>query len=160
MLHDDPDGAQMVAWTTTPWTLPSNLSLCVHPEMIYVKVRCSSRDRIQPGHNHVGDTRGICVSTGTQKLCVAALLAQVRNPDSGATYILLEERLGELPGALGKPAKKDKKGKKSDEPAVPPFQVPYHQETSLTRIKSTLFPTAYAAGLVPCPRLLSDFMLK
>lgn len=40
MLDDDPDQAQMVAWTTTPWTLPSNLSLCVHPEMTYVRVRC------------------------------------------------------------------------------------------------------------------------
>jgi isoleucyl-tRNA synthetase len=27
-----------VAWTTTPWTLPSNLALCVHPEMEYVKI--------------------------------------------------------------------------------------------------------------------------
>ena len=27
------------AWTTTPWTLPSNLSLCVHPEIEYVKVK-------------------------------------------------------------------------------------------------------------------------
>ena len=27
-----------VAWTTTPWTLPSNLALCVHPELEYVKV--------------------------------------------------------------------------------------------------------------------------
>ena len=27
------------AWTTTPWTLPSNLSLCVHPEIDYVKVK-------------------------------------------------------------------------------------------------------------------------
>ena len=38
-LDDDPDGAAMVAWTTTPWTLPSNLALCVNPEMIYLKVR-------------------------------------------------------------------------------------------------------------------------
>ncbi|HXH29807.1 MAG TPA: isoleucine--tRNA ligase [Bacteriovoracaceae bacterium] len=29
----------LAAWTTTPWTLPSNLSLCVHPEIDYVKVR-------------------------------------------------------------------------------------------------------------------------
>ena len=28
-----------VAWTTTPWTLPSNLALCVHPELEYCKVR-------------------------------------------------------------------------------------------------------------------------
>ncbi len=27
------------AWTTTPWTLPSNLTLCVHPEIEYVKVK-------------------------------------------------------------------------------------------------------------------------
>lgn len=27
------------AWTTTPWTLPSNLSLCMHPEIEYVKVK-------------------------------------------------------------------------------------------------------------------------
>ena len=29
----------MLAWTTTPWTLPSNLALCVHPAMQYVKLR-------------------------------------------------------------------------------------------------------------------------
>eukprot|EP00854_Cymbomonas_tetramitiformis_P009847 gene9847-11662_t len=38
-LKGDPDGAAMVAWTTTPWTLPSNLALCVHPEFDYVKVK-------------------------------------------------------------------------------------------------------------------------
>ena len=27
-----------VAWTTTPWTLPSNIALCVHPTMEYVKI--------------------------------------------------------------------------------------------------------------------------
>jgi isoleucyl-tRNA synthetase len=27
------------AWTTTPWTLPSNLALCVHPDIEYVKVK-------------------------------------------------------------------------------------------------------------------------
>ena len=38
-LDDDPDDAQLVAWTTTPWTLPSNLSLCVNPAFEYVKAR-------------------------------------------------------------------------------------------------------------------------
>ncbi|MDO5041528.1 MAG: isoleucine--tRNA ligase [Peptoniphilus sp.] len=28
-----------LAWTTTPWTLPSNVSLTVHPDVEYVKVR-------------------------------------------------------------------------------------------------------------------------
>lgn len=36
-LDDEPD-VSIVAWTTTPWTLPSNLSVCVHPDLIYVKV--------------------------------------------------------------------------------------------------------------------------
>jgi hypothetical protein len=31
-------GSSLVAWTTTPWTLPSNLALCVHPEFDYVQV--------------------------------------------------------------------------------------------------------------------------
>lgn len=38
-LLADADGAQLLAWTTTPWTLPSNLSLCVNPEMIYVRIK-------------------------------------------------------------------------------------------------------------------------
>merc|ERR1711871_740910 len=37
-LIDEPD-VSLVAWTTTPWTLPSNLALCVNPEMDYVKIR-------------------------------------------------------------------------------------------------------------------------
>lgn len=28
----------LIAWTTTPWTLPSNIGLCVHPTLQYVKV--------------------------------------------------------------------------------------------------------------------------
>lgn len=28
-----------LAWTTTPWTLPSNVALCVNPSLEYVKVR-------------------------------------------------------------------------------------------------------------------------
>ncbi|GMJ13010.1 hypothetical protein like AT4G10320 [Hibiscus trionum] len=35
----DPDNAAFVAWTTTPWTLPSNLALCVNAKFVYVKVR-------------------------------------------------------------------------------------------------------------------------
>lgn len=35
----DPQNAAFVAWTTTPWTLPSNLALCVNANFVYVKVR-------------------------------------------------------------------------------------------------------------------------
>ena len=33
------EDAYFLAWTTTPWTLPSNLGLCVNPEITYVKVK-------------------------------------------------------------------------------------------------------------------------
>ena len=32
------EDAYILAWTTTPWTLPSNVALCVNPEETYVKV--------------------------------------------------------------------------------------------------------------------------
>jgi len=41
-LVSDPKTA-FLAWTTTPWTLPSNLALAVHPEITYVKV-CKTRE--------------------------------------------------------------------------------------------------------------------
>lgn len=33
------EDAYFLAWTTTPWTLPSNTALCVNPEETYVKVK-------------------------------------------------------------------------------------------------------------------------
>ena len=36
-----------LAWTTTPWTLPSNLALCVNPDESYVKVKSPD------GHTYV-----------------------------------------------------------------------------------------------------------
>lgn len=33
------EDASFLAWTTTPWTLPSNLALCVNPKLDYVKVK-------------------------------------------------------------------------------------------------------------------------
>ena len=35
-----------LAWTTTPWTLPSNLALAVHPEADYARVRLDSETLI------------------------------------------------------------------------------------------------------------------
>ncbi len=33
------EDAYILAWTTTPWTLPSNVALCVNPDEEYVKVK-------------------------------------------------------------------------------------------------------------------------
>ncbi len=35
------EDAYFLAWTTTPWTLPSNLALCVNPQETYVKVKAA-----------------------------------------------------------------------------------------------------------------------
>ena len=35
------EDAYFLAWTTTPWTLPSNLALCVNPEETYCKVKAA-----------------------------------------------------------------------------------------------------------------------
>jgi isoleucyl-tRNA synthetase len=38
--------ASVWAWTTTPWTLPSNLALAVNPSVEYVKVRIAERGEV------------------------------------------------------------------------------------------------------------------
>ncbi|KAG9018566.1 isoleucine--tRNA ligase [Tulasnella sp. 427] len=43
-LVDDPK-TSLLAWTTTPWTLPSNLALCVHPDFTYLKIHDETRDQ-------------------------------------------------------------------------------------------------------------------
>ena len=35
------EDAYILAWTTTPWTLPSNVALCVNPEYTYAKVKAA-----------------------------------------------------------------------------------------------------------------------
>ncbi|RJG40050.1 isoleucine--tRNA ligase [Motilimonas pumila] len=39
------EDAYIAAWTTTPWTLPANLALCLHPEFEYVKVQVTGFDK-------------------------------------------------------------------------------------------------------------------
>ncbi|MCK5650852.1 MAG: isoleucine--tRNA ligase, partial [Gemmatimonadetes bacterium] len=49
----DPDGRAFLVWTTTPWTVPSNVGLAVHPYLTYVEVGHDGRrlilaeDRVQ-----------------------------------------------------------------------------------------------------------------
>ncbi len=53
----------ILAWTTTPWTLPSNVALCVNPEETYVKVKVSvdargnvlKKEGCSCGHDHGQD---------------------------------------------------------------------------------------------------------
>lgn len=38
------DNEYLLVWTTTPWTLPANLAVAVHPEYDYVKVRVETEN--------------------------------------------------------------------------------------------------------------------
>ncbi len=55
--HEDPavtvkfkvkgeDDTYLLAWTTTPWTLPANTAIAAHPDLIYVKVQLPSGEKI------------------------------------------------------------------------------------------------------------------
>ncbi|MDR2539756.1 MAG: isoleucine--tRNA ligase [Chlamydiales bacterium] len=51
-LVDEPN-TSFVVWTTTPWTLPSNLAIMVHENFDYVKIRQEGHDYIL-AHNRLG----------------------------------------------------------------------------------------------------------
>ena len=40
--HDFGDDSSILAWTTTPWTLPSNMATCAHPDKAYVLVQSAA----------------------------------------------------------------------------------------------------------------------
>jgi isoleucyl-tRNA synthetase len=39
----DPEGRAFLAWTTTPWTVPSNVGLAIHPDLTYVEALSKGR---------------------------------------------------------------------------------------------------------------------
>ena len=60
--HDDPSVREyFLVWTTTPWTLPANVALAVHPDITYVKAKKENevlivaRDRMQVLGGGMGD---------------------------------------------------------------------------------------------------------
>lgn len=68
------DDFYYLAWTTTPWTLPSNLVLCVNPKVDYVKIQ-------------VGDTK---------YLLAEALVEQVFEGEEGERQILAKYKGADL----------------------------------------------------------------
>ena len=43
---EEDNNVNLVAWTTTPWTLPSNLALAVNPNFTYVKIVDEEKEKI------------------------------------------------------------------------------------------------------------------
>ena len=59
----------MVIWTTTPWTIPANLAICLHPEFIYVAVQVN-----HPGnHNSLHAGEIIILAEGLWQSTLAAI---------------------------------------------------------------------------------------
>lgn len=69
---DENPNRLLVAWTTTPWTLPSNLAICVHPDLEYV------------------------VAKGIRILKRRDQVIQFSDKNTNVEYVMLEVRLPEL----------------------------------------------------------------
>lgn len=41
-LSENADSLSVIIWTTTPWTLPSNQAVCLHEELAYALVKCTT----------------------------------------------------------------------------------------------------------------------
>jgi isoleucyl-tRNA synthetase len=44
---EEEKGAALLVWTTTPWTLLSNVAVAVHPDLNYVKLRLAGSDEVE-----------------------------------------------------------------------------------------------------------------
>ncbi|MBL4685135.1 MAG: isoleucine--tRNA ligase, partial [Nannocystaceae bacterium] len=70
------EDASLWAWTTTPWTLPSNFALAVHPDVEYVKVRVKDTGEVayvEPGRladyqgrGRIGETEELARLKGSE----------------------------------------------------------------------------------------------
>ncbi|KGK98787.1 isoleucyl-tRNA synthetase [Methanococcoides methylutens] len=74
----DEENAFIVIWTTTPWTIPSNIAVAVHPEFEYARVKA---------YNAEGDTETLIMAT--------ELVENVLRIGRYANYEILETMSGE-----------------------------------------------------------------
>ena len=50
----DEENTYFLAWTTTPWTLPSNVSLCVNPDVTYAYVKVDGKETLIMAKDLIG----------------------------------------------------------------------------------------------------------
>jgi isoleucyl-tRNA synthetase len=85
-------GTGMLAWTTTPWTLPSNLALAVGPELSYSVLRLGD-ERLVIGND--------CMGAYEAELEGAEVLGTVKGADLvGRSFRPLFPYFAETPGAF------------------------------------------------------------
>ncbi|MGA3351624.1 MAG: isoleucine--tRNA ligase [Acidimicrobiales bacterium] len=82
----------LLAWTTTPWTLPSNLALAVGPELVYSVLALGGRRVV------VGEA---CLEAYSETLAGAEVLGTVRGADLvGRRFLPLFDYFAATPGAF------------------------------------------------------------
>lgn len=90
------DGFEILVWTTTPWTLISNVALAVHPDIDYVKIKFKetgdqvilAKDRlsvVKQDHNIIGEIKG----RELENVEYEQLFPYVKVGDKKAFYIAL-----------------------------------------------------------------------
>ncbi|QKT07569.1 isoleucine--tRNA ligase [Gordonia sp. X0973] len=112
------DGVNAVIWTTTPWTLPSNLAIAVHPDVEYSHVRAQdgteyllATERVGAYAAELGDAETLGTYTGKQLAGLSytppfdffagranshvVLLADYVTTDSGTGIVHLAPAFGE-----------------------------------------------------------------
>ncbi|KAK9826356.1 hypothetical protein WJX81_001579 [Elliptochloris bilobata] len=92
-LADDPDRAEMIAWTTTPWTLPSNLALCVNPEFDYVRARDPASGRV-----YIVASARLAEIPGAAPKAKKAKKGAAAEPPAGGWQVLASVKGNELAG--------------------------------------------------------------
>ena len=72
--ESDLDGAYLLIWTTTPWTLPANQAVAVNPDVTYVVVAVEGRryvlaaDRVSAYARELGEHPEVVTSCGGERL--------------------------------------------------------------------------------------------
>jgi isoleucyl-tRNA synthetase len=83
----DRPGEALLAWTTTPWTLPANVAAAVHPDLVYVRVALTSDER-----------RGVLHTPSDEQTTsfwlVKGAFANLQSPISNLDLAVVEERPG------------------------------------------------------------------
>lgn len=72
--ESDLDGAYLLIWTTTPWTLPANQAVAINPDVTYVVVAVEGRryvlaaDRVSAYARELGEHPEVVTSCGGERL--------------------------------------------------------------------------------------------
>jgi isoleucyl-tRNA synthetase len=150
-LRDRP-GENLLIWTTTPWTLTSNVAAAVGPELTYVKVRQDDQiyylskgtvSMLQGKYEVLEEMRGEALDGWTYDGPFDELKAQQAAGSPQAHRVILWDEVGEAEGtgivhiAPGCGAEDFSLGKEYDLPAIAPLDEEGHFVEGFGSLSST-----------------------